>query len=331
MLVSLEDTNDPGETAKKIRKAAGGSNFPVIVMSSSRDHFQKFQAAKGAQDRPDGFIPLPSPLEDVVDWVERLVGLPAPPNGAPAASTSFMTGSRPKDERELRELRREVESLQEQIHFYQRQLDQLSVAGEKETREFDQVLKDLQDDVEKERRANQQMKEELALMKADLTRKDREMSEKEQTIANLRSDLTDDRQNLVGELEALRKTLNESKEQHKKAQNALREYYKTKVDKSAKRSTTISGMEAKLAELSKEVAEARHASAETAKSRDDALRARDDAVKGRDDAVKALEEARKEIDRIRKESAALRAELETERQRSKKAKETLAQLTKALE
>jgi CheY-like chemotaxis protein len=320
MLITVEEDVDPTELSKRVRKASPVQRFPLVLMSPSANIAKRLSDERQKSSNFDAFIPLPTPMEDIVDWVERLIGLPPPPNGSAPPSSSFQTSTtkaREADQVKIRELRREVESLQEQVYFYQKQMDQLSVVGEKENREIDLVLGDLQEDLERTKKEAEQLREELRLVKDDLATKDRQITEKDQALAHSQAELVREGGQLTGEMEGLRRVLHETKEQHKKAQSALREYYKAKLDKHLNRETTIREMDARLQDLSEQLARAQEEGKKLAGERDhQALE---------------LDKLTGEVERLKKEEAKLRLELITEQQRAKKAKETLAALSKALE
>ncbi len=318
MLVSVDEGADAADLSKKIRKVSPVQRLPLVLMSTSKEVGQRLNQAN-QKTHFDAFIPLPAALEDIVDWVERLIGLPPPPNGTVQTGSPHVTSSKVRegDQAQIRELKREIEALQEQVHFYQHQLDQLSVVGEKETHELDQVLRDLQEDLDRTKKENDRIREELQLLKGSLAEKDRQGIEKEQMVQRLQAELDRGKTQLQEEMEGLRGVLHETKEQHKKAQNALRDYYKAKMDKQLKRESTIRGMEAHVAEVSGELANLRTENQKVAAERDDL----------RQKYAKLSED----IERFLMEREKLRQELATEQQKAKKAKETLAALSKALE
>jgi chromosome segregation protein len=228
-------------------------------------------------------ISVSAPIEDVVDAVEKKIGLSPIDLKNRTEKVSTSTSG------DTAELNREIDSLRDQIQFYQKQLDQISVAGEKESREMDLVLRDLQEDVDQKSRELISLREELKLMKNDFSKKDRDMSQRDNQMDSIKTELEETKNVLRDEIEDLKKQLEDGKEQHKKAQNALREFYKTKMDKQNKM--------------------------------DDELKDLEDQVKA---AEKKLNENQKVIDQLENE-------LELEKQKSKKAKEALSQLSKAFD
>jgi CheY-like chemotaxis protein len=320
MLITVEEDVDPTELSKRVRKASPVQRFPLVLMSPSPNIAKRLSDERQKSSNFDAFIPLPTPMEDIVDWVERLIGLPPPPNGSAIPSSSFQTSTaktREADQTKIRELRREVESLQEQVYFYQKQMDQLSVVGEKENREIDLVLGDLQEDLERTKKEAEQLREELRLVKDDLANKDRQITEKDQALAHSQAELVREGGQLTGELEGLRRVLHETKEQHKKAQSALREYYKTKLDKHMTRENTVREMVTRLQDFTEQLARAQEEGKKLAEERDHQTRESD--------------KLSSDVERLKKEEEKLRQELLTEQQKAKRAKETLAALSKALE
>jgi hypothetical protein len=309
ILVAVADDSNLKDVCAKIRKAGNGKGARLLIMGPQKLQEKKFKDVQGKSDGADAFVPLLSPYEDIVDQVEQLIGLPPTPKGR-SNGDDIPTLEPMSDDERVREMQRELESMQEQVQFYQRQLDQVSVTGEKESRHFDQVLKDLQDNLDKSREAGEGNREELRLLKADLSQKDREIVAKEKEIGDLREQLKEVDEELRGEIDQLRATLNESKEQHKKAQNALREYYKAKVDKNTAKDTELKDLKSKCAQLEK---------------------AQHDAVDKLSGTTSALSRLNKELDQVQAENKTLKAQVEEEREKAQKAKAKLDQLKKALE
>ena len=267
LLVASADGDSGGyDLCKKVRSNKTAKGLSVVILSAAKDADQLFQKFEKEKDRADAYIKLPSPSVDIVDWVERLVGLPSP-NGkkvAAFASEETVSVSVGKNEEKLiRDLQNQVEELQEQIHFYQRQLDQVSVTGEKESREVDQVLHDLQEDLSKAQKAKDEVKEELRLIQTDLAHKDQELESRERVIGDLREESNREMGQLRKELEDVRASYNEKEEKHKRALNALREYYKPKVAKVALLKKDMLVLEQELESKKKDLEKMRRA-AETA-------------------------------------------------------------------
>ncbi len=300
-VVTSADGGSKGyDLCKSLRDASRTKQIPIVLLSGASDADSQFARHQKSASVANGYIKLPAPSEDIIDWVERLIGLPPPPplNGhaAPDIHIPMLGGGDEELEKENATLRREQDELREQIHFLEQQLAHVSVAGEKESREMDQVLNDLQKDLEKARKEKDQLRDELQLSKGDLTRKDREIRDRESKIAEAKEEGEEERSNLRKEIEELRATFEESEEKHKRAQNALREYYKPKLASMAKMEKTVSVLEDELVKLSGDI-----------KSH-------------KDRATEAEKESRK-----------AKEELETEKKKSEKIREALASTARLLE
>ncbi len=315
VLASVDGEANGFELCAELKKEKKTQGLPVVLMGQAPDAKERFLAFEKKGGQVEAFIQVPTPSEDIVDHVETLIGLPEPPEALGASELSF-PGSESLSvapDGEVLELRREVESLQEQINFYQKQLEQLSMSGEKESHEMDNVLHELQEDLEKEQKAKSALQDELTLLKSDLQGKDQEAQENETKRLQAQEALKKETERLNGELEALRATFNESNEKHKKAQAALREYYKPKVAKMKKLQKTVSSLEESISENAEKIK---------------ALKARaEDAEKE----VESLKSSAEEAQELQKEVEELRAEVLEEREKSQKAKDALKKLKEVFE
>jgi CheY-like chemotaxis protein len=299
VLASADGEGKGFDLCRAFRKRKKAEQLPIVLMSAAANAEEQFAQHKKQGLDASGWIQLPVPPEDIVDWVERLIGLPPLPEGAEGSDLSFPGRDGPVGEAtdaRVVELKREMDALREQIHFYEQQLDQVSVTGEKESREMDQVLHDLQEDLEKERKTTTALQDELTLLKSGLGQKDKQAQEQEKRVGDLQEELRKETSRLKQELDSLRATFHDAQEKHKRAQNALREYYKPKILKVKKLEKTASGLEARVAESSEE--------------------------------IKALTSKVLEAEQ---ENAKLKQELVTEREKGKKARDALKQLTQAFE
>ena len=269
ILASADKEGQGYDVCKHVRKRRESPEIPVVLMSEDPGTEEKFARHQKEKGKADGYVKMPAPHEDLVDWVERLIGLPSPPNGQPALLTPTLSNTNEAPSGDVTELRREIEDLQEQIHFYQKQLDQVSVTGEKEAREMDQLLKELQDDVSRIEKEKEALQEELRLLKTDLTKKDHELGNKEKGMGDLREETERERTQLRQEMESLRATYNEKEEKHKKAQNVLREYYKPKVAKVAKLEKMVAAFEDELVKLKEETKEAEDQAARLSREKEE--------------------------------------------------------------
>jgi chromosome segregation ATPase len=247
VIAGTEGESKGYDLCKRLKGHGATAGIPIVLLSGSPNADEEFARHRKDTTRADSYVKMPSPPEDVVDCVERLIGLPAP-NGRGTPSQVTSGGSS-----EVQTLRKEVEELQEQLHFYQKQLDVVSVTGEKEAREMDQLLKDLQEDVEKGRKEKDELREELRLLKGDLTKKDHEVNAKEKMVGDLREQTEKEKSQLQQELNELRAAINDKEEKHKRAQNALREYYKPKVVKVVKLEADLEGMRGELSNTKSEL------------------------------------------------------------------------------
>ena len=84
---------------------------PVVVLSQAGDAEERFAKLKGKGGK-EQYLKLPAPSEDVVDCVERLIGLPPPPNGSEGQELAFPERATAgvTSDREVVELRRELET-----------------------------------------------------------------------------------------------------------------------------------------------------------------------------------------------------------------------------
>jgi CheY-like chemotaxis protein len=193
-----------------------------VVLADSSAGITRFAEHDGGENRADAYLtPSDAPL-DVIDRVEQLVGLPLPPkDGAPVANTHSAT--------EMEELQDEIRELEEQILYHRQQADNFGQASA-------------------EREA---LRDEIQLLKGDLAKFEKEVQGKTTLVEEVRSGAERAQAALQRELGELRTAHSAAEDRHKRAQNALREYYKKKMENSPK----ITSLEEALAEAETRISE----------------------------------------------------------------------------
>ncbi|MFH1262411.1 MAG: hypothetical protein V1495_03065 [Pseudomonadota bacterium] len=197
-----------------------------VVLADSSGGITRFAEHDGGANRADAYLtPSDAPL-DVIDRVEQLVGLPLPPkDGTPVMPTHSAT--------EVEELQDEVRELEEQILYHRQQAENFAQASN-------------------EREA---LRDELQLLKGDMAKFEKEVQVKTVLLEEIRSGADRTSASLQRELSELRTTHSAAEERHKRAQNALREYYKKKIEnhpKVASLEEALADAEAKISELESE-------------------------------------------------------------------------------
>lgn len=292
VVASMDGPAKGADLCKTLKEGKAKSPVPVVLMSSESNAEDLFRKHQKERTNAEAYVRLPVPPEDVVDWVERLVGLPSPPNGSKPSSARVESPSVGLDT-DAAQLRKEKEELQEQIHFYEQQLAQVSVAGEKESREMDQVLKELQEDLDHQQKDKEKLREEIQLLKGEISQKEKELREKEKALGDAREEMQREKAEVERQLEEVRATFSDKEDKHKRAQNALREYYKPKIAKMTKLERTVSALEDELVKLSAEVKNRRDEVAELQKEGEKAKEALEAEKEKREKIREALEQTRK--------------------------------------
>ncbi len=287
-------------------------NTPVIILGGSADAAQLFAEHKTGSTPANNYLMLPLEPEDLIDAVEKLIGLPGggpvTPPAKPVDSVS-QTAPEAKNTGDAEMLQREVEELREQIHFYEKKLGEVSFAGEKDDREMDTFLHELQEEVEKQKKEKTQFKNELTLQVEELGKRDREIQNRDKMVAETQEDLRKVQGSLQKELEELRTTLNDAEDKHKRAQNALREYYKPKVARASK-------LEKKLSLMNEEYG----SSKEKLEGLKEKVRAKD----------AEIEELKDRVEGLKSRTSQFKEQLEREQEKSEKAREALENASRAL-
>lgn len=249
VLASAEGAVKGLELCDHLRTHTKTKTLPILLISESSELRQKFSAHEAKKERASGYIRYPVPAEEVVDWIERLIGLPPPPDGNEPEAM--------QKPQEIGTLRKRVEELQEKVLYYQGQAKDLSLSGEKSAQDVAQVLNDLQNDLEKARSEKAALKDELQLLKASMAQREREAHGKEKLLEDLKAESDQRQAELKRELDDLRAAYLEAEQKHKRALNALREYYKGKTGQSSKLEKRVAFVEAELKKASEELANAR--------------------------------------------------------------------------
>lgn len=236
------------------QKATKG--IPILVMGDT-------SASK--KSNASGYVKTAAPTEELLDWVERLIGLPPPPDGDEPRHT-LTPGP------DHRSFQKEIEELQEKVAYYQQQVKDVSISGEKSSNDMAQVLHDLQEDLDKARAEKSSLKDELELLKSGVAERDRDAQAKEKLLEDLKVESDRRQTEIRRELDELRATFQESDQKHKRALNALREYYKGKSGQSAKLEKKISLLQD---ELTAAKAQVQPLEAEVKKLKEELVKARE--------------------------------------------------------
>jgi len=75
LLASTDGECKGFDLCKTVRKGKR-PDLPVVLMGESKESESRFAKELNQGPTANGFILLPAATEDIVDWVERLVGLP---------------------------------------------------------------------------------------------------------------------------------------------------------------------------------------------------------------------------------------------------------------
>ncbi len=205
------------ELTELARKQIKTKKTPVVLLSLAKDAEQKFSTHKARPNRANAYVKLPVPTEDVVDWIEQMIGLPAAP--------------------------------QERVDTFKTQFPSLHEKSGAQfnppNKDMDVLLNELQEELEKERGEKMQFKDELTLLKSNLAEKDRELLKRDKLFEDLKKDSQTAQNELIG----LRSVFEEAEQKHKRAQNALREYYRSKIELPEKLENKVASLESELAEL----------------------------------------------------------------------------------
>jgi len=219
-IVSMDITNsDPSDFINNIKKNKELKKIPSIFLSETFEEELFFSEFENVNKDISRFVKRPCKIEDLIDVVEDSIGLPTPPKGVFPISI--------EGQRELITIKKENEELRGEISELKTKLADHSkvIMAEKV-----QAMKDLQKELEKFKKEKSSLEEELGLLKSNLAKKEKEIDEKVKKANESISQLGKARE----ELSEIKKAVEEDGEKHKKAQNALREFYKPKIAASAK-------------------------------------------------------------------------------------------------
>ncbi|HLG21121.1 MAG TPA: response regulator, partial [Bdellovibrionota bacterium] len=97
VIASMDGEAKGQDLCRRLKGHGPTQHVPVILTSLSPDAEALFSRHQKEKGKADSYIKMPSPPEDVVDFVERLIGLPAPngheKTGVSASETGTDEGS----------------------------------------------------------------------------------------------------------------------------------------------------------------------------------------------------------------------------------------------
>lgn len=229
-IVSMDIASaDPTELIQKIKKNKELKKTPFVFMSANFEEDVFFEEFKDADKKTSRFIRKPFKTEDFVDVVEETIGLPSPPKGVYPIPLDV--------QRDLINIKKENEELKSEVD---------SLKGTKSTvAEKAAYIKEIQKDLDKHKKEKYAVEDELGQLKQDLIAKEKEIIAAEKKMSDIRNEKLAETRRISEELAETKKTLSEEKEKHKKAQSALREFYKPKL-------ANLTKLEERVEELEKE-------------------------------------------------------------------------------
>ena len=217
-IVSMDiASSDPTEFVKTLRSKKPFSVMPFIFISKTFDEETFFTEFREFKKQNSFFIKKPFDAIDVVDIIEEAIGLPTPPKGVFPVSLD--------SQRELLTLKKQNEELKSEISESSKFKDQ----SKGQVEEKKAYIKELKLAIETGEKEKNSTEEELKLVKDDLYSKNKSIEDKERKIEELKIKNENEEKKLKSEIAELKKEFDEDKKKHKKAQQALREFYKPKL------------------------------------------------------------------------------------------------------
>ena len=239
LIVSMDITNsDPSDLIAKIKKNKELKKTPCIFLSKTFEEESFFEEFKDATRESSKFIKKPFQTEDFIDLVESTIGLPTPPKGIFPVSIGA--------QRDLITYRKENEELKAELSELREKIAENSKEAVAEKTAY---IKEIQKDLDRFKEEKVVLHEECSLLKKDLFQKNKEIEEKEKRISEIKGE----RSSIKLELDELKKEVEGEKDKHKKAQNALREFYKPKLANLTKLEDKISELGLELEEKDRQV------------------------------------------------------------------------------